>query len=199
MKFSFPKFGLSVFISSSQICCKRLVGLMQAKSNTEYYCNNHLNLRYEFIVCSKTSNENRRPSLNILVARCCHTGAQWQSTPSPMRGSVYRHSLSAVMNFLSNRSGRRFISSTGKRKMSQVWEYSSYAETKLQSVVFVSQSGILNLLEFLLVSSTTPKSKSYASWEHSSALFHRGWRDILSPHCCAWRKPSAFWYSLLNY
>lgn len=72
-----------------------------------------------------------------------------------------------------------------EKKKSQVWEYSSHTEKKLQSVIFVSQSGILNVLEFLLVSSTISKSKLYASWEHSSALFHRGWHAILytTPLC----------------
>lgn len=150
------------------------------------------------MVCSKNSNKNRRSSLNILVARCCHAGAQWLSTPGPARHFVYQHILSAVMNSLSKRSGWLFISSSGKRKKSQVWKYSSCAEKKLQSVLFVSQSGILNLLQFLFPSSTISKSKWCASWEHSSALFHRGWHAILSSHCCAWRKPSAFCYSFLN-
>lgn len=74
------------------------------------------------MVCSKNSNKNRRSSLNILVARCCHAGAQWLSTPGPARHFVYQHILSAVMNSLSKRSGWLFISSSGKRKKSHRYE-----------------------------------------------------------------------------
>lgn len=102
------------------------------------------------------------------------------------------------MSLLSSRGSWLFISCSGKRKKSRVWEYALCAVKKLQCIVFVSQSGILNLLDFFVLEFNNIQIKMVWLWRALLFPVPEGWWAALSPLCWALREPSAFWYSLLN-